>query len=38
MIDKTIGKRIRQCRKNKGLTIENLAEKAEITPTFLGGS
>ena len=36
MIDKTIGKRIRQCRKKKGLTIENLAEKAEITPTFLG--
>ena len=36
MIDKTIGKRIRQCRQRKGLTIENLAEKADITPTFMG--
>ena len=32
---KTIGKRIKQCRKTKGLTQEGLARKANIPYTTL---
>ena len=31
-----IGKRIREIRKMQNLTIEQLAEKAEITPNYMG--
>ena len=32
-----VGQRIRSLRKRQGLTIEALASKAELDPTYLGG-
>lgn len=35
MITKAIGKRIQQCRREKGFTQEELAERVEISPHYL---
>lgn len=35
MIDKRIGKRIRQCRERLGITQEELAEKTGLTETYI---
>jgi len=36
MISEQVGKKIREHRKRAGLSLENLALNAEITPNFLG--
>ncbi len=35
MIDKRIGRRVKQCRERLGLTQEELAEKAGLTPNYI---
>lgn len=35
MIDKRIGKRIKECRENLGLTQEEFAEKIDLTPNYI---
>ncbi len=35
MIDKRIGKRIKQCREELGLTQEQFAEKTGLTPNYI---
>lgn len=35
MIDKRIGKRVKQCRERLGITQEELAEKTGLTPNYI---
>lgn len=35
MIDKRVGRRIKQCREQKGLTQEQLAERLGVAPNYI---